>query len=363
MPGFVFALAVIDTDERLQPLLAQLENAPWIALDTEANSLYAYPPQLCLIQISIPNTDVIIDPLAPINLTTFFETLKNRELILHGADYDLRLLWQHFGFRPKAIFDTMWAARILGLTEFGLTHLVAKLVGVSLEKGPQKMNWGKRPLTDRMERYAKNDTHYLEHLAQVLTKQLVETDRISWQKEICDRLIRDCAQTPSVNSDTIWRIKGSSRLNRKSLGVVRELWKWREAEAIRRNKPPYFVLSSETLIEISIQAASENSIASLIPKHLNHAKENLRTAIDRGLTLSPSELPTIHKPAPHRLTGAQRNRFETLKKLRDKRAMDFNFDPSLIASKTTLVSLAQHPGSERSILMQWQQALLSSENP
>ena len=97
---------VIDTDEKLAAFLPRLGAATWIALDTEADSLHAYPEKLCLIQISLEETDVLLDPLSGIQLGAVFQILSQHELILHGADYDLRLLRRDCGFVPTAIFDT-----------------------------------------------------------------------------------------------------------------------------------------------------------------------------------------------------------------------------------------------------------------
>src|SRR5262245_2193676 len=119
--------------------------AKWIALDTEADSLHAYPEKLCLIQISIAGGDELLDPLSALDLTPAFAVFRDHALILHGADYDLRLLRKSCGFVPTAIFDTMLASRLLGCREFGLNNLVAKYLAVTLEKGPQKANWAQRP--------------------------------------------------------------------------------------------------------------------------------------------------------------------------------------------------------------------------
>src|SRR5258708_34271525 len=101
-------------------------------------------------------------PLAEIDLKSGFLALIGRKpLIFHGADYDLRMLHRNCGFVPGQIFDTMIAARLLGYEQFGLIHLVERHLAVKLEKGPQKMNWARRPLTARMEAYAQNDTRYL----------------------------------------------------------------------------------------------------------------------------------------------------------------------------------------------------------
>ena len=343
-------------------MLDKIAAADWIAIDTEANSLYAYPPQLCLLQISIPSQDIMIDPLAPIRFDGLLSILKDRELILHAADYDLRLLWKHYAFRPKAIFDTMCAARILGFTEFGLTHLVGKLLGVSLEKGPQKMNWGRRPLTERMERYAMNDTHYLRPLAEMLTHDLEKTGRLSWQREICDRLIGDCGQTVEVDEDAVWQIKGSRRLSGPCLGILRELWKWRETEALENNKPPYFILSSEKLIEISVAAASGQPVTPSVPSRISAERlAGLKSALHRGLHLPKSEYPVIPRKVVPRLTVGQKNRYETLKLQRDRIALDLKIDPAIIASRATLISLIKNEETKNSILMRWQRELLFPE--
>src|SRR5258708_16194662 len=97
---------------------------------------------------------------------------------MHGADYDLRLLLKHHEFVPSAIFDTMLAARLLGLRQFSLSHLVQAYLGIKLEKGPQKANWAMRPLTERMERYARNDTHYLKEIADRLRADLEAKGRL-----------------------------------------------------------------------------------------------------------------------------------------------------------------------------------------
>ncbi len=87
---------------------------------------------------------------------------------MHGADYDLRLLRKHHEFVPSAIFDTMLAARLLGERQFGLSSLAEIFLGVTLDKGSQKADWARRPLTERMEKYARNDTHYLKAIADKL---------------------------------------------------------------------------------------------------------------------------------------------------------------------------------------------------
>ncbi|MEK7685945.1 MAG: HRDC domain-containing protein [Verrucomicrobiota bacterium] len=350
---------VIDNETRLAEALPRLRSSDWIALDTEADSLHAYPEKVCLVQVSLEGADELIDPLRLHDLTSFWEALRGRELILHGADYDLRLLHRSFGFVPDRVFDTMLAARLLGYTQFGLTHLVARHLGITLEKGPQTMNWARRPLTDRMLAYARNDTRYLKPLADLLQAGLQEKGRLGWQREICQRLIAECAQLREQDPDTVWRVKGSDRLDRNALAVLRELWRWREREAVKANKPPYFILSHEALVALAGAASKSKPLEPLMPRFLqSHRKSHLLAAIARGLAVPGEKKPHIPRRTHYRTSEAEQNRFNELKKRRDRRAAELEIDATLIASRATLLALAQDKNASERELMSWQRDLL-----
>src|SRR2546427_5373726 len=108
---------MIDTEQKLKAFLGELRAATWVAVDTEADSLHAYPEKVCLIQISTIAGDRLIDPLAGFSINPLLDALGAHQLIMHGADYDLRLLRKHHEFVPGEIFDTMLAARLLGQRE------------------------------------------------------------------------------------------------------------------------------------------------------------------------------------------------------------------------------------------------------
>src|SRR5690242_19381112 len=103
----VIVSCVINDEQKLSALLPHLQKAQWLAIDTEADSLHAYPEKLCLLQISFPGGDELIDPLAGLDLSPVWSLFKQHQLIMHGADYDLRLLRRAFNFVPEKIFDTM----------------------------------------------------------------------------------------------------------------------------------------------------------------------------------------------------------------------------------------------------------------
>jgi ribonuclease D len=350
---------VIDSGDKLAHFVQGLAAAEWVALDTEADSLHSYPEKLCLLQLSIPDADVLIDPLAGLNLQPLWQVLRGRELIMHGADYDLRLLRRGFHFVPAAVFDTMWAARLSGCRQFSLTYLVRHYLGVELEKGPQKANWARRPLTPRMVTYARNDTHYLKALADLLRAELRAKDRLGWLQECCERMIADCAQVREQDTDLVWRVSGSARLDRRGLAVLRELWSWREREAVQARKPPYFILSHERLVEIAARAAAGEPFEELVPQRMSPRRRvHLEKAVQAGRAVPAAQLPEVLRPTGRRLSERERRRLADLTHRRDRCAQELNIDPTLIASRAMLVSLARDGAEAQAQLLPWQRELL-----
>ena len=353
---------MVDTEQKLASFLPTIRAASWVAVDTEADSLHAYPEKVCLIQISTVAGDNIIDPLAGFSIDPLLDALSGHQLLMHGADYDLRLLRKHHEFVPSAIFDTMLAARLLGVRQFSLSHLVQTYLGVKLEKGAQKANWALRPLTERMERYARNDTHYLKPLADRLNQDLKVKGRLAWQEESCARLVADCTEHRPADLDAVWRLKGSHLLGRLALAILRELWRWRETEAVAANRPPFFVLNHDDLVEIAAAAAMARPIDPFLPKHFSDRRRSgLTKAIARGLGLAPEGHPAILRSISRRPTEAERRRFMELQKRRDARAAELEIDPTLIASRSVLSDLAHDWDNNSNVLMGWQRELLAGE--
>jgi ribonuclease D len=353
---------VIDSAQDLSDYLGTLESATWVAVDTEADSLHAYPEKVCLIQISTTNSDRLIDPLAGLDLAPLLEALSGHELIMHGADYDLRLLRKHHCFTPTSIFDTMLAARLLGVERFGLGDLVEKFLSIKLEKGPQKANWATRPLTPRMEAYARNDTHYLKPIRDHLRSELESLGRLSWHQEFCNRLIVECSREIPLDQDTVWRVKGSHRLSRPALAILRETWAWREKEAVRANRPPFFIMSHENLVRIAELAAEHRPFDPLIPKTMSdRRKEAFLKAIERGSAVPPEQRPRIPRLSSRRSSEAERKRFEELQKRRDLEAKRLSIDPTLIATRAMLSDLAHDWEKHSPEVMNWQLQLLTGQ--
>lgn len=354
---------MITTGKELGDLVQRLKAVQHVGLDTEADSLHAYPEKVCLIQLSIEGLEVLVDPLAGLDLTALWTVLEEKELILHGADYDLRMLHRAYGFVPAQIFDTMLAARLLGMPKVGLADLVAKFFGVRLDKAPQKANWAIRPLTPRMVSYAISDTKYLRPLAVLLKEQLEAKGRLEWHRQLCEQVIRDCATADDGSPKDAWRIKGSTRLTRRGLGVLRSIWEWRESEALSSNRPPFFVLPHTVLVQIAELAAARRPFDHLIPARFSERRRAaLVNAVKRGMSLPEKDLPLPACSSGRSLSLVEKVRLEKLRVARDRAAAKLGLDPALIASRAMLIALAHDWESGAARLLPWQRALLESSH-
>ena len=230
---------------------------------------------------------------------------------------------------------------------------------MKLEKGAQKANWAMRPLTERMAQYARYDTHFLKPLVDKLRVELERKGRLAWQQESCARLISDCTQPRPDDSDSIWRVKGSHLLGRPALAVLRELWRWREREAVAANRPPFFVLSHDALVDIASAAVAQQPVEPLVPRHVSERRRaGIAKAIALGLKVAPEDFPQIPQRNNRRPSDAEHRRSLELQKRRDAHAQALGLDPTLIASRATLLALAQNWDQHAGELMNWQRELL-----
>src|SRR6266571_4494259 len=279
---------LVATDARLAELLKKIEAADRVALDTEADSLHSYREKLCLLQISVSvaanangHDDFIVDPLAGVDLEPLRQVLELREIVLHGADYDLRMLRRGLNFTAHRIFDTLIAARLLGIREFSLAALLKRYFGLELPKGSQKANWAKRPLPARMAEYAINDVRYLLPLAEKLEADLDRYERRDWLRQSCQRAIEQATIARVRNEDELWRIRGSGLLRGRSAAVLRALWQWREKEAENADRPPFHVLRNEELLKaaVSFDSGSMPDYKHFSPRRRQAFREAARTAL------------------------------------------------------------------------------------
>jgi ribonuclease D len=347
---------LIDTAPALAALNSDLAGFNPIAVDTEADSLHCYFEKLCLIQISFDERDLLVDPLASLDLQPLFEVLASKLLILHGADYDLRLMRRTGFSEPGAVFDTMIAARLTGHMEFSLAALVKQYFGIELVKGSQKANWAKRPLSPQMEAYARNDTHFLITLAGILENRLRELGRWEWFEQSCAKAVATARIDKERDLETAWRITGSNDLQGRAAALLRALWFWRDAEARSSDRPAFHVLQNEKLIEAASRLDRGEQVS--FPHFSPSRHRRFAAAAEAALAIPPEEWPRPIRKPRIRPTPEQERFFAKLKTRRDAAATQLQLDPALIAPKTTIEQIAADPESASARLLPWQLALL-----
>lgn len=350
------AVPFLDTSEAVEQFLPLVASQDRVAIDTEADSLHCYFEKLCLIQVSVPGHDFLIDPLAGFPLAPFFDALAGRELIIHGADYDLRLL-RRVGFAgPSRVFDTMIGARLCGIPEFSLAALISKYFNVQLAKASQKANWARRPLPPQMIDYAVKDTHYLFEIASILETKLRELGRWEWFEQSCERAITASTITKERDPDQLWRITGSKDLRGRASALLRALWQWRDAEAQAADRPAFHVLHNEQLIEAAARFDRGEDVS--FPQLKAGRRARFFAAARDALALPEDQWPKILRTPRPRTTREQEIRFRELKQKRDGLATTLGLDPALIAPKSALEALAAEPAEAAARMMPWQRGLL-----
>ena len=347
---------MIQTDSQLAELLPKLEAVDRVAVDTEADSLHCYFEKLCLIQISVPGHDYLVDPLANVDLAPLAEGLTRKEIVLQGADFDLRLLRRSLDFTATRIFDTVIAARLLGIRSFSLAALVEKFFGVTLAKGSQKANWARRPLPHHMAEYAMNDTRYLLPLAEKLEAGLRERGRLEWFRQSCERALEQAAVQRTRDDEEVWRISGAGKLGGRACAVLRELWQWRDKEAQAADRPSFHVLQNHLLIH-----AAEQFAAGEAPDYRHFSarrRQGFREAAERGLNLPEAEWPVRPRRRGTRPSREMERAAEELRRRRDAVADAHGLEPSLIAPRGAIDALVADESQSDALLVPWQRSLL-----
>src|SRR5882724_11169996 len=354
--SLVISARMIATGQQLTELVAKLGPHDRIAIDTEADSLHCYKEKLCLLQISIPGHDAIVDPLADVDLAPLQDALANKEIVLHGADYDLRLLRRNLNFVPRRIFDTVIAARLIGIHEFSLAALVQRYFGIELAKGSQKANWAQRPLPKRMAEYAVNDTRYLLPMVERLEKELDSRNRMEWFRQSCQRALEQTAIDRERDVDEAWRISGAGALRGRASAVLRELWNWREKEAEAVDRPPFHILQNRELLHSAEKFAAGESPDY---KHFSDRRRRaFREAADRGMQMPEKDWPVRPRRSGTRATAEVVKRIEQLRRNRDHAAKDLQIESSFIAPRATLEAIAADQSRADALLVPWQRELL-----
>ncbi len=365
---------LITQPQQLEALAAQLRDAPRVAFDTEAASFHKFVDRVYLIQVSSDRDTAVVDPLALKDLAPLGEILADPsiEVIFHDADYDLRSLDRDYGFRARNLFDTRIAAQLLGEPGVGLSALLLKYFGVTLNKKYQRADWSQRPLTPEMIDYAASDTTHLPALRDRLHEELRLKDRLSWAQEEFARLELLRWNGNVADPDIHMRLKGARTLPRRGQMALRALHAWRENKARGLDRATFRVMQNETLVAVAQAMPADAEALRKLPGITSNALDrfgaDLLEIVTRALT-DPEEIPARRertgRPRPD---GEIEARLERLKVMRNERAKELELEPGVLAANGALETVAwdsvgrsMGDPDDRAELRKWQREALGEE--
>ena len=341
----------IQSDERLRVLAELLAGTPLLAVDTEAAGYHRYHDRICLLQLSTRTETWIVDTLAVRDVQALATVLGDTatEVVLHDADYDLRLLARDYGLRISALFDTKIAAQMLGEPQIGLASLVEKHLGVNLDKKHQRADWAQRPLPPEMLAYAAEDTRHLPALRDRLRAELVARGRLGWaEEEFALRVQVDAAAGTGAdaNPDAFLKLKNTRDLKPRQLAALRALHRWREAVAAERDVAPFRVVTNDVLVEVARRMPERpdqmRGIPGLSEGLISRRGNALLAAVASAHALGDADLPERRRgpgrPPPDPELDAL---VERLKGVRDAAADRLEMDRGFLMPRQQLEAVAR----------------------
>jgi ribonuclease D len=335
-----------------EALARSLAKSRRFALDCEAAGFHRYSDRLCLLQVTTDDDTYIVDPLSfdPSELLRGPLEDPGVEIVMHGADFDLRLLDRDLGVRLRGLFDTQVAASMLGESALGLQALLESRLGVSLSKKYQRADWAERPLKEGMLEYAADDTRHLMKLADLLREDLRATGREAWAVEEC-RALEESATEPAEEEqqeDVVTRVKGARDLTAREVTALRAALDWRDEIARARDRATFRVVGDPALLEAVVRRPLDGAELAAIkgfPKVLARTDgDDLLRRFDHVAQLPDGDL----EPYPRRARGSGPGRpppevealAEKLKSARNRRAEQLGLDRGALLPNAILLAVA-----------------------
>ncbi|MFM1826398.1 MAG: hypothetical protein RLZZ37_1033 [Actinomycetota bacterium] len=286
---------LIESDEQLKIMCEKLdEDEYFLAIDTERASGFKYFNKAYLIQVSTETSDLyLIDPINLKDLTILQKLFSSKPWILHAATQDLPCLLE-LGLKPKEIFDTELAARLLSLPKVGLAGLLEDELAITLDKEHSAVNWSLRPLEIDWLNYAALDVEFLHKLMFALRTKLINQNKLSIAQEEFASL---CNWKPSESKKDPWRRTSGMHDIKTGLDscIVKNLWLKRDEMAKAQDIAPGRLLNDSSIIEIAlIKPKTEKELSELksIKYRSSQQYSNIWfESLQNSLKLDPSSWP------------------------------------------------------------------------
>ncbi|MFC6224197.1 ribonuclease D [Hymenobacter artigasi] len=248
----------LTTADAIATAAAHFATLPRIGIDLEFDDMrHRYGRHLALIQVFDGTEVYLIDPLPlpdmAADLEPLFAVLRDPAVakVFHSCKSDILLLDEVFSVNCRTIVDTSVQFTLLAAEDnnISLGRLIQAELGFEVDKGEQKSNWLKRPLTEAQKEYAANDVLYLFELTDRLSARLTELDRADWaaQENLALEAVRYGRDDPRPWS----RNAAKYKISAQEMPMFRELFMLRDTVARQLDRPPYHVLSNDRLAELA----------------------------------------------------------------------------------------------------------------
>jgi ribonuclease D len=286
---------ITSTAGELEILAARLASGTGpIAIDAERASGYRYGQRAYLLQFRREGSgSALVDPIHLTDFSGLLRSIGDAEWILHAASQDLPCLAE-LGLRPKYLFDTELAARLVGRARVGLGPLVEDVLGLGLEKGHAAADWSTRPLPEPWLRYAALDVEVLLELRAALVDELAAAGKTEWAAQEFAAIVAADPRAPRV--DPWRRTSGLHRVrNRRALAIVQSMWEARDVVARERDTAPGRVLADAAIVSAALAKPTTRSALSELPEFSGRGAQRRLgiwwSAVAAGLAVPDAELP------------------------------------------------------------------------
>ncbi|MFF0919452.1 MULTISPECIES: ribonuclease D [Rhizobium] len=336
---------MIETTADLAAACKELAKSDFITIDTEFLRETTFWPELCLIQMASPTTEVLVDPLAKgIDLAPFFELMADTKVlkVFHAARQDIEIIFNRGNLIPHPIFDTQVAAMVCGFGDsVSYDQLVSRIKNVHIDKSSRFTDWSRRPLSDKQLDYALADVTHLRDVYLSLKAELDREGRTSWLSEEMD--ILESRETYDMHPDDAWQRLKMRLRKPQELAILKYVAAWREREARARNVPRSRVLKDDAIYEIAQQQPKDTEALGrlrTIPKGWERSTSGAAVieAVNTALALPKADMP--HAPRQAQAPEGAAAAVELLKVLLKLISEKHGVAPKVIANSEDLDKIA-----------------------
>ena len=349
---------LIENPAALEELCGRLASADSIAVDTEFIRERTYYPRLCLVQVASRSELACVDTLAIARLDPLLKALQTATItkVLHAARQDLEILMLAGDAVPAPVFDTQIAADLCGLgNQAGLAALTSSILDVEVDKSNARADWSKRPLADKLLRYAADDVLHLIPIREILAERLDKLGRMAWLLEDCERLVSPDLYRP--NPDEAWkRVGGIGRLEGNRFHAARLLAAWREQRAMTMDRPRGWVLRDEVLTGLAAAGPETKAALDRIPG----LPRPLKRDCDGQLLDIMEQARRVDSPSPPRkqpLNGEQKQLAKTLMEAVRTMATELDISPATLATRRDITHIVRG-NNDTLVLSGWRRQIV-----